>query len=434
MTQLHRHAPAPGTVSLQALLASLEADPGPLPPFSPEAMAFFAVLSERLIRHPEARRHPDVLALAYWLRPSELSRLKARFEAETPAGTVRVPRGLAFHVPPANVDTMFVYSWVLSSLVGNRNVIRLSPRTRSPGITLLLEAVNALLAEDDHAAIAQRTLVVGYGHDADANRALSAACDMRVLWGGDAAVGALRTFPLPAHAHELTFPDRFSMAAFDTEAYMAAAATERDALARAFYNDAYWFDQRGCASPRLLLWCGDPALGASASRDFYRHLEAALAARAYVPEPALAIGKQLAACRAILDLPVSRMDTYGSALTVLTLSEFADVRDVHPGGGLFFQTFPASLQDLAPHLARRDQTLTHFGFSPDALLALVTAGRGRGLDRLMPIGQALDFEAVWDGHDLLQAMSRTVRVQPAAPRRCTMSFGQPDVEPQTNDR
>ncbi|MFC6804089.1 acyl-CoA reductase [Deinococcus caeni] len=39
-----------------------------------------------------------------------------------------MPRGLVFHVPPANVDTIFIYSWLMSVLAGNRNVIRLSSR------------------------------------------------------------------------------------------------------------------------------------------------------------------------------------------------------------------------------------------------------------------------------------------------------------------
>ena len=39
------------------------------------------------------------------------------------------PRGLVFHVPPANVDTIFVYSWALSALAGNPNVVRISSRS-----------------------------------------------------------------------------------------------------------------------------------------------------------------------------------------------------------------------------------------------------------------------------------------------------------------
>ena len=35
----------------------------------------------------------------------------------------------------------------------------------------------------------------------------------------------------------------------------------------------------------------------------------------------------------------------------------------------------------------------------------------RAIDRIVPIGTALDFSAVWDGYDLFQILSREVVVQ-----------------------
>ena len=35
------------------------------------------------------------------------------------------PRGLVFHLPPQNVETVFLYSWALSYLAGNANIVRL---------------------------------------------------------------------------------------------------------------------------------------------------------------------------------------------------------------------------------------------------------------------------------------------------------------------
>lgn len=421
MTQLHRHAPDPGPMALTALLVAIEENAVALPPFSIEAVGFFSALSDRLMRHPGARDHPDLLALAYWMRRSELMRLRERF-AHQPAGTLRVPQGLAFHVPPANVDTMFVYSWILSSLVGNRNVIRLSPRAHTPGITLLLALMNELLAQPEHAAMRAATWVVGYGHDDEANRALSARCDVRLLWGGDAAVEALRAFPLASHAHELTFVDRFSMAAIRSEAYMTASQTTRDALARSFYNDAYWFDQRGCASPRLVVWCGDPAVSEAASMRFFEALEAIVEEKGYRPETALSLQKQLAACQACLDLPVHRHRRFGAGVTVLSIATWAEVREVAAGGGLFFEVSMPQLADLVPHVRRRDQTLAHFGFATDELEALARSLNGRGLDRFVPIGQALSFQPVWDGVDLLQALSRVVSIQPSMPETTTVAL------------
>ena len=33
-----------------------------------------------------------------------------------------------------------------------------------------------------------------------------------------------------------------------------------------------------------------------------------------------------------------------------------------------------------------------------------------GLSRIVPVGQALNFDAVWDGYDLLRELTRTIRL------------------------
>src|SRR5690606_19668888 len=107
----------------------------------------------------------------------------AALESET---LLRAPRGLVFHVPPGNVDTMFVYSWLLGLLCGNRNVIRLS-RNRDEPVEILCRVAGAALSEAAPALRAGNA-VISYGHEAEINAALSAACDTRVVWGGDATV------------------------------------------------------------------------------------------------------------------------------------------------------------------------------------------------------------------------------------------------------
>ena len=79
-------------------------------------------------------------------------------------------------------------------------------------------------------------------------------------------------------------------------------------------------------------------------------------------------------------------------------------------GGLFHEVALPSLDALAPWLVRRDQTLTAFGLSRETLVAAVRAFNGRGIDRIVPVGQALAFHHVWDGYDLLQQFTRRVSI------------------------
>src|SRR5215471_12058485 len=83
---------------------------GSMRPFCSEALAFCSELSRALFADRDARRFPDIQALAFWIRKIHLAQLRDEFAALQTGGTVLVPRGLVFHIPPANVDTIFIYS------------------------------------------------------------------------------------------------------------------------------------------------------------------------------------------------------------------------------------------------------------------------------------------------------------------------------------
>lgn len=374
----------------------------PLAPFDDRATAFLGELSGALLRGA-GRRHPELVALGYFLRPSELTRLASG--VADGADTVRAPRGLVLHVPPANVDTIFVYSWALSLLAGNANVVRLSERTEGAAADALLAAVAASVAAADP-VIAQGQRIVSYGHDDAVTAALSARCDMRVLWGGDAAVDRLRRFPLPPRARELTFPDRFSMAAVGAHEYLAMDDGEREQVAVGLFNDAYWFDQAACASPRLVVIVGTDDEAATCRRDLFDRLAAVIDGRGYRVDTSMAVEKRTAAAALALDGLVDAVDWRSNELVVL--DGHGPVGRRHGGAGAFQVRVVRTLADVVPFVGRREQTLAHAGLAADELRSLARALNGCGIDRIVPIGQALSFGVVWDGEHLLDAFSRRV--------------------------
>lgn len=393
--------PQQGNADLKELLDELSRTPVVLP-FSPERMAFAADLSRALAKRGRGR--PEVQALAYWMRKAEVTRLAESFEALQSPTRRLMPRGTVFHMPPANVDTLFVYSWLLSLLTGNRNVVRLSERIAGTD-NLILEVIRDVLV--DHPDVAAATVMLTYGHDPEITAEISARCDTRVIWGGDETVRSIRAVPLPVHATELTFPDRFSLAAMSAPSYRTLDDTQRDELASRFYNDAYVFDQLACSSPRLLVWLGDP--GADA-QDFFDRVGKAAADRGYGVDASSAIAKLAQAYEAMIDLPVTSYERDGNAVTVLGVEDFPHVRGAFCGAGFFFQMRVDSLLDLVPHITRADQTLAVSGITPDEQRAFVDALAGRGIDRIVPIGRALDFNRVWDGFDLVAEFTRHVVV------------------------
>jgi Acyl-CoA reductase (LuxC) len=398
-------SPAPARVEPAALAARLAGAPAP-GPFDPLLIEFCDAFARRLLAE---RARPELVALAFAFRRAATTELAAQFAALDVPGTVLVPRGLAFHVPPANVDTMFAYSLLVSLLVGNRNVVRVSARA-GEARDILCAALNAVLAEDRFAAVRSSLAVVTYGREDAVTAAFSAACDVRLVWGGDASVAAVRAVPLPSTATELAFGDRFSLAAVGTRAVLDADPAELAALADALYNDAYWFDQMACASPRLVAFVGEDPWAASDA--LFGALAGALARRGYRLDPSAAMAKLRFVFEAAVDRPLLRVARPSAELAVLRLATLEGFDRTHPGGGLFFEAALPDLTALVPFLRAKDQTLGVFGLGAGELAGFAAAAGSRAVDRIVPIGRALAFGRFWDGFDLLAELTRRVVVAP----------------------
>jgi hypothetical protein len=379
-------------------------------PFDKPQVQAAADLSRRIFRDSEARSYPELLTLAYWMRKAEITQLSDQFLSLQSDRRVLTSRGLVFHLPPRNVDTMFVYSWLLAALTGNRNVIRLSPQ-RSDSTNLLLRLLVETLADAEEPARSSTT-IVSYGHEKEPTEVLSSLCDVRVIWGGDRTVELIRQSPLAPHAKDVTFPDRYSLSAIRADAYTVLAEEKKEFLAEQFFNDSFWFDQLGCSSPRLVVWCGSQEQSVAASADFFSRVARCVERRQYTVPAAAAMQKLMYSCSAVLDFPVRACRRYGG-VTIISLEGLTCFPRNHPGGGLFLEARLDSLVQLAQFLTRRDQTLTWSGFSPAELHGLVCQLNGRAIDRIVPIGQALQFHRFWDGYDLLQEFCRCVYIESA---------------------
>ena len=57
---------------------------------------------------------------------------------------------------------------------------------------------------------------------------------------------------------------------------------------------------------------------------------------------------------------------------------------------------------------RKFQTLTFFGIDPLYLRNEVVKANLKGIDRIVPIGKAMDIGTIWDGHDLIRELSRLI--------------------------
>jgi hypothetical protein len=377
-------------------------------PFSRARQEIVFALSRALLKDPVLKRDPAVVALAYWLRPSNVRVLADRFDALAAGARqcVVVPAGLIFHITPANVDTMFVYSWALSFLCGNRNAVRISS-TRSELVEGILGVIGDVMETFPDLLEGNRFLT--FPHDSQVLALLSRHCAVRVVWGGDETVARIRSVPLNPHASERMFASKYSYSVISTEEFLAANEQVKKTLAGLFYSDLFSFQQAACSSPHLVFWVGGE--GRQAADFFAGLLQEEIERRKTRNSVAEAVRRlNYAFGLAADDLASFRPDRRG--FQSLNLVSETLPRRFECRGGLYVNVPVATLEEVAAFAGEQDQTVTYFGFSEPELHEFARSAGGSGVDRIVPIGEALAFDTVWDGFDLMSDFTRRVQIKP----------------------
>lgn len=375
-----------------------------LPPFDPRATDFLASLSAALLADKAAKAYPDVVSFAFFCRRANLEALRA------PYGRLegRLGRGLVFHIAPSNVPMNFAYSMTAALLAGNASIVKASSRHFAQ-VQLVCGAVKALLG-GAHAALTPYVCVVEYARERqDITQALSALCDVRMIWGGDETIRRVREAPLPPRAFEVTFADRWSLLVCGAEAVLRMDGAALDAAAQGFYNDTYLYDQNACTTPRLVYWLGEGGAVAAAQSRFWAAVYAYAAPR-YEIDPVVAVDKRTALYRAAVMLGGATLRPMPDHLVVRIGLETLppETTELRCGGGCFLEYAAPTLTPLAPLLSGKTQTLSCLGVPPGELRDFVLASGARGVDRIAAIGHTMDFSLVWDGFDLLETLTRRI--------------------------
>lgn len=373
-----------------------------LQPFSDAVCGFLNELSTMIMKDPAAREFPDVMTFGFFCRKANIAALKKRYKG---AAENRLGRGVTFHIAPSNVPVNFAYSLVAALLAGNSCIVRASSKA-FPQLDILCRAISAVAAQEQHRALADYICVVRYPHSQTVTDAFSAIADVRIIWGGDATVAAVRRSPIPPRATELTFADRYSIAVIDAQSYLTD--NEKEKTAQAFYNDTYLYDQNACTSPRLIYWVGAPEAIEAAASLFWENLHRLLLQK-YRLEPVIAVDKYVAACRIAIQLGGRLRSMPDNLISRVHIDKLTtDLYDFRCAGGSFIEYGDESLDALANIVTRKYQTLSFIGIGREKLANFVMENGLHGIDRIVPVGKTADFDLIWDGYDLIRQMSRIV--------------------------
>lgn len=370
----------------------------PVRAFDEGVLNLLSDVSARLMKDAEARVLPDVVSFAFWCRKANLARLVLGY----PDAPYRIGRGIVLHIAPSNVPVNFAFSWAFSQIAGNVDVVRV-PSKPFPQVDVICRAIKASL---DHASTV-RSAFVRYPANGVTTERLSGISDARVVWGGDATVAEVRALPCAPRCVDVVFPDRYSVAFINESALSCLDDQAIRDLAGKFYNDSYIMDQNACSSPRAIFWFGSDSL----QRDRFREAVKAKAAFSYDLQGAVSVDKYVRLCEDAAAGLISQHVSFDGHLTAVPLEGLPDdFSELRGYGGYFYEIEAASVREVLEVLGPKCQTVTYFGIDPEEARKAVMEAGCTGVDRIVPVGKAMDIGAVWDGYDLPRALSRMVEV------------------------
>lgn len=370
-------------------------------PFAEETVCFLDELSAALNHDPAARRYSDIVTFAFWCRKANILRLKKQY-ADLPD---RRGRGLTFHIAPSNIPMMFAFSLAVSLLAGNANVMRLSSK-EFPQTGIVCRHLNHLL-DTRYKEMRERVVILTYPHDEQITEYFSGLCDNRIIWGGDRSVNEIRRFPLRPYAIDLPFYDRFSFAVVDVDSYLAE--TKKEALAKKFYDDTYLTDQNACTSPQLLVWLardGDQVKVELAKKTFWSELQK-IVDKKYGFQDVQAVDKLCALAGYAAAHPGGKAVYEDMTLVRVEIGELdPKLKDYRCPGGYFYEYFTNDLRRIRTVCTKECQTIAYFGVTREEILQAVDGCRG--VDRIVPIGNTMDFGLKWDGFDFIDSLTKII--------------------------
>ena len=384
----------------------VSAIPPPRITYEDQCIEFLDCLSKAIRSDGEAKRYPELLTFAFWIRRAGISKLGEAY-AKRQGGIKRIGKGLVFHIAPSNVPVNFAYTLVFGMLAGNANVVKVSSK-RFRQVDILCRLMSHLTEQEEFQWVERQNAVVMYDRSGDATDYFSGICDARVIWGGDATIAQVRKSPLQPRSTEVTFADRYSFAILSAEAINRASEEEIKQLARRFYNDTYLMDQNACSSPHLVCWMGKEDGCETAGRRFWREVFA-VCAESYELADVKVSEKYALLCKIEDEFEDIKVTRYKNALYVVRLELLPnEITELRGKFGLFFECRLDSLEEIIERAGKKVQTCAVYGIETSEIADCVCSMHAKGIDRIVPIGGTLDIGVFWDGYDVISELSRCI--------------------------
>ena len=374
-------------------------------PFNNLVVDFLLDFSNELRKFKKINSFPDLIYLIFWCNRNKNKNLSKYLNDNC----LRLGRGLIFHICPSNVPTNFIYSFFFGLLSGNSNIVKI-PSKDFKEKKIILSAVKSLFNRKKYINLKKANCFIQYNNKDEITKKISSICDGRVIWGGNKTVNDIRKMWIPERAIDLTFPDRYSLSVINLDRLKKAKSDQVKMLAQRFYYDGYMMNQLACNSPHFVFWTGK--INKKLQDYFWSQLNK-IVEKKFVFDDVHIVDKYTNLMEnIIIQKDFKNIKMFKNNLYVVdTGNKTNRIENIRGISGTFFQKNINQIKHLKNFITKKCQTVSYFGFTKDQLKYFLLNNNLLGIDRVVPIGKALEIDIVWDGYETTKSLSRIISLE-----------------------
>ena len=372
-------------------------------PFNNLAVDFLGDFSNELKKLKKINLYPNLIYLVFWCRK------KKNLAKNLYNNSLRLGRGLIFHICPSNVPTNFIYSFFFGLLSGNSNIVKI-PSKNFKEKTIILSVIKLLFNKKKYINLKNSNCFIQYDDKNKTTKKISSICDGRVIWGGDETINEVRKTWIPERAIEITFSDRYSLSVINLDEFKKEKSTQIKLLAKKFYYDGYMMNQLACNSPHFVFWIGKK--NKKLEEYFWNELSK-IVEKNFLFDNIHAVDKYTNLMENIItQKSFNNIKMYKNNLYVMEPGkQIIHIENIRGVNGTFFQKNISKIADLKKFITKKCQTVSYFGFTKDQLKFFLLNNNLLGIDRFVPIGKSLEIDMIWDGYDVVKSLSRVISLE-----------------------